>query len=137
MTSSSRARPLPVPTRFSGPFWQGTRAEKLLVPKCNDCSHYRWTPQPACPKCLSESFEWTEVSGRGEIYSFTVVHRPSDPVAFPEPYVVAVISLEEGVAMLSTIVGCRVDEIKVGAAVRVTFEKVNDDITLYPFRLAV
>ena len=136
MTSSSRTRPLPVPTDFSRPFWEGTRAGRLLVPKCGDCAFYRWTPQPACPRCLSEDFECAEVSGRGEIYSFSVVHRSSDPIVFPDPYVVAVIRLEEGPSMLSTIVDCPSEEVRVGMPVEVTFEKVSDDITLYPFRPA-
>ena len=136
MTSSSRTRPLPVPTDCSRPFWEGTRAGRLLVPKCGDCAFYRWTPQPACPRCLSEDFEWAEVSGRGDIYSFSVVHRSSDPIVFPDPYVVAVIRLEEGPAMLSTIGGCPSEEVRVGMPVEVTFEKVSDDITLYPFRPA-
>ena len=136
MTSSPRTRPLPTPTAFSRPFWEGTQAGELRVPKCDDCSFYRWTPLPACPRCLSESFEWAQVSGRGTVYSFSVVYRPSDPVAFAEPYVVAVIRLEEGVAMLSTIVGCAPDDVRVEMPVEVAFEKVNDEITLYPFRPA-
>ena len=136
MTSSPRTRPLPVPTDFSRPFWEGTRAGRLLIPKCGDCGFYRWTPQPACPRCLSEAFDWTEVSGRGEIYSFSVIYRSADPVVFPDPYVVAVVRLEEGPAMLSTIVGCPHEDLRVGMAVEVSFEKVTDEITLYPFRPA-
>ncbi len=135
MTSSSRARPIPVPTHFSQPFWDGTQAGRLLVPKCNDCSKYRWTPQPACPHCLSESFDWSEVSGRGKIYSFTVVQRSADPIAFPDPYVVAIIKLDEGVAMLSTIVGTSADKIEIEMDVVVSFEKISDEITLYPFKV--
>ena len=64
------------------------------------------------------------------------LYRPSDPVAFPEPYVVAVVRLEEGVTMLSTIVDCAPDDVRVEMPVEVAFERVNDEITLYPFRPA-
>lgn len=75
------------------------------------------------------------MSGRGKIYSFTVVQRSADPIAFPEPYVVAIIKLDEGVAMLSTIVGTSANKIEVDMDVVVSFEKISDEITLYPFKV--
>ena len=51
-------RPLPIPTAFTEPFWEGTRIGELRVQRCNACGHWRWTPQIACPRCLSEDAEW-------------------------------------------------------------------------------
>ena len=125
--------PLPQPTALSKPFWEGTRAGKLLLQRCSDCGAFRWTPQHLCIKCHSEACAWTEVSGRGKVYSHSTVERP--PLAAFEPgYVVAVVELEEGPLMLTNLVDCKPDEIAVGMPVRVVFEKASDEITLYKFK---
>ena len=137
-TAPEYKKPLPHPTELSRPFWEGTRQGKLLVQHCAACHFWIWTPQAACPKCLKEDWEWTLASGRGTVYSFTVVHRPPDPVAFANdvPYVIAVVELAEGAYMQTNIVGCPPGDVHVGMPVQVTFEKATDNITLYKFRPA-
>src|SRR5205823_9173004 len=85
------------------PFWQATREGRLVIQRCTRCGEYVWTPQMACCTCLTETLEWTEVSGRGTIYSFVVIHRAATP-AFTAPYAVVVVELEEGPHMLSDMV---------------------------------
>jgi uncharacterized OB-fold protein len=121
----------PKPTQLSAPFWAAARAHRLVLQRC-DNGHYRWTPQMLCDRCLSEHYSWEEVSGRGTIYSHSVVHRPPLP-EFAAPYVVAVIELEEGPLMLSTIVDWRREDLEIGRAVEVRWQKLDDEITLYPF----
>jgi len=133
---SSYRKPLPLITPLTEPFWQGTRERRLLVQRCRECERRWWTPQYACPECLSESYEWTECSGRGTLYSYSVVHRPVDPSAWSEselPYVVAVVELAEGPHMLTNVVGCEPSELRVGLPVAVSFERATDEITLYKF----
>lgn len=121
--------PLPRPTSLSGPHWQGCREGKLLVQRCNNCGSCIFIPQPRCTQCQSGALAWVQSTGRGTVYSFTVVHRPPKP-QFEVPYVVAIIELEEGWHMLSNIVDCPVDEVRVDMPVQVTFREMNEEITL-------
>ena len=92
--------PVPRASELSLPHWEGCKRGELLVQQCQDCSSYIFTPELACTKCLSGQLEWVKSSGKGIIYSFTVVHRPQRP-EFNVPYVAAIIELEEGWHMLS------------------------------------
>jgi len=127
-------RPAPNPTPFTEPFWEGTRIGELRLQCCSDCGHYRWTPQIACPRCWSESAEWRATSGKGELYSYTVIHRSVDPSRFGEPYILAVVLLDEGPYMLTNLVECAPSDVRVGMRVAVRFERTDDgDFTVYPF----
>ena len=127
--------PAPVPTELSRPFWDAAREGRLVLQKCANCGAFRWTPQILCTVCLSEDSHWTEVSGRGSLYSYTVVHRPPLP-AFKAPYVVAVVRLEEGPLMLTNIVGADPADLAMEMPVEVVFQPINDEITAYRFRPA-
>ena len=127
--------PLPVPSPMSEPFWAGTRQHKLMLQKCLDCGAWRWTPQVLCRNCQSERCQWTETSGRGALYSYTIVHRPPLP-AFKSPYVLAVVELAEGPLMLTNLVDCEEQSLKVGMPLEVAFERASEAITLYKFRRA-
>lgn len=124
--------PLPQPTALSAPFWEGTRAHTLHLQQCLDCGAWRWTPQILCRSCHSEKFEWRPASGRGTLYSFTVVHRPPLP-AFEAPYIIGVVALDEGPLMLTTIEGAPVEALAIDMPVKVQFRTLTDQITLYPF----
>jgi len=127
------ARPRPIPTDLTEPFWEGTRRGELRVQRCRGCDHWRWTPLLACPRCWSEDCEWAPTAGQGSIYSFTVVHRPVDPARFPSPYVLAIVELDEGPRMLTNIVDCPPNEVEIGMRVAVRFERIDDEISVYPF----
>lgn len=130
-------KPSPIVSEWARPFWQGTAESKLMLQRCNDCSKYIFYPRVICPHCSSENVSWSQASGRGKVYSYTEV-RNNAPSAFKSdtPYVVAVIELEEGVRMLSNIVGCSFDELRCDMPVRVVFERLNDDIVLPKFQAA-
>ena len=127
--------PLPQPTDLSRPHWDGCRDGKLMVQRCRRCNTYVFIPQPCCTQCQSAELDWVESSGRGTVYSYTTVHRAPRP-QFDVPYVVAIIALEEGWYMLSNVVDCAPGAITVGMAVRVTYKKMNDDMTLPYFLTA-
>jgi uncharacterized protein len=125
----------PKPTPLSTPFWDAAREGRLVLQRCAVCGAFRWTPQVLCTVCHAETYAWTEVSGRGRVYSFSIVHRP--PTAeFEAPYVVAVVELEEGPQMLTNIVGCPPDAVRVDMPVEVAFEPLGEEITVYRFRPA-
>ena len=127
--------PVPVPTELSRPFWEAAREGRLVLQKCGACGAFRWTPQVLCTVCLSEDSAWTPVSGRGRLYSYTIVHRPPLP-AFAAPYVVAVVRLEEGPLMLSNIVDADPAALAMEMPVEVVFQPLSDQITAYRFRPA-
>ncbi len=130
-------KPLPRPTPLSQPFWDGAREHKLLLQRCQSCGAYRFTPQALCRECYAEEYEWAETSGRGKVYSYTIVYRPQTLTFMDDvPYVLAVIELAEGPHMLSNVVGCAPSDVHIDMPVVVQFEDATDEITLYKFRPA-
>lgn len=130
-------KPLPNPTPFSKPFWDGTKRHELLIQKCQDCQKFVFYPKVICPFCLSDNLEWIKASGRGKIYSYMVVYS-YQPQAFAEdvPYVVAIIDLDEGVRMMSNVVECDPEMVRCDMDVTVVFDDITDEITLPKFKLA-
>jgi uncharacterized protein len=100
------AKPIPVPSPESAPFWKAAREHRLLVPRCNTCGKSWFPPSQLCPHCLSGDTGWIEASGRGHVFSFVVFHRVYHPAFTDEvPYVVAIVELEEGPRMLTNVIG--------------------------------
>jgi uncharacterized OB-fold protein len=134
VVATAEDRPLPTPNPFSKPFWEATKRHELVLQKCEDCGTFRYYPRPRCPECLSGNTAWTRVSGRGTVYSFTVVHRPlARWFKGRVPLVCAVIELEEGVRMMSNVERIDPHQVRIGLPVQVFFEDVNEDITLPKF----
>ena len=133
MSVPANGIPLPRPTALSKPHWDGCREGVLRVQRCRDCGSYVFIPQPCCTSCLGEDLEWVESSGRGTLYSYTVVHRPQQP-SFEVPYTVVIVELEEGWHMLSNLVDCEADEVEIGMPLEVVYREMSDEITLPLFR---
>ena len=112
------ARPLPAPSELTAGFWEAARARTLVRPVCGACGLSFFTPQIACPHCLSERWAYEPSSGRGVVYSATVVHRAPYP-GFEPPYELAMIDLEESWTMLSEIVGADGSPTPIGTPVAV------------------
>jgi uncharacterized OB-fold protein len=121
--------PLPRPTRLSRPHWDGCKEGALRVQRCRACAHFVFIPQPICTRCQADALDWVTTSGRGAVYSYTVVHRPPRP-DFAAPYVVAIVELEEGWHMLTNLIDVAPDQVHVGMPVAVRFRPMSDDITL-------
>jgi uncharacterized OB-fold protein len=120
------------PTRFeppisevAEPFWNATREGRLLLPWCTACARPVWYPREVCPRCLGSTLEWRESQGRGVVYACTVEHK-AQTRALAAPYVVALVELDEGVRLLSNVVGRPPERIAVGDRVRVTWEPLSD-----------
>ncbi len=127
-------KPLPEITPESRPFWQGCKRHQLLVQRCRACGARQHYPRGVCASCWSEDLEWLPSSGRGTVYSFTVTHRTQARGFRDElPYVLAWVELEEGVQVLTNLVGCDPATLRIGAPVRVTFEDVNADVSIPRF----
>ncbi len=128
-------KPLPILDHDNKPFWDGCARGELLLQRCGDCGAYRHPPRPICDHCLSAKADWVASSGEGTVYSFVVVHRAFHPAWEEEvPYVVAIVELAEGPHVMTNIVDTPPETVTVGMPVRVTFDKVTDEISLPKFR---
>lgn len=129
------AVPRPVPTADNAPFYEAARRGELRFQRCGECGTFRHYPRPVCSRCLSRRFAWERVSGRGEVYTWTIVRGPTLPAFENElPYNVIDVLLEEGVHFVSGLVDCPPDDIRAGMPVIAVFEKLDDEITLVKFR---
>ena len=110
-----RKIPAPVPTPDTEAFWQGARAHRLLLPRCASCGRLHWYPRPVCPFCFADIVEQVEATGHGTIYAFSVARRT------PEPFAIAYVTLAEGPTVLTNLVGCDFDRLRIGQAVRLVW----------------
>ena len=114
---------------LSAPFWEGCRNQELRYQRCVGCGQANFPPSEHCRRCLAFRLDWMVSAGIGEIYSWTLVHRPVT-ADFAPPYAPAIVTLREGYQMLTNIIGIAADKLKVGLGVRVEFRSVNPDLTL-------
>lgn len=127
------------PSELSLPFWEAARERRLVLQRCELCGSWQHPPRPVCVSCGDPglSLAWREVSGRGTVYSYTVVERALIAALRDQvPYVLALIELEEGQRMLSLLLGCEPVEARIGLAVRLDFEPFGADLQLPIFRPA-
>src|SRR5439155_5388620 len=108
MSDDRTRKPLPRLNAVTRPFWDATVAGQLSMPRCRACSAFTWPPQPGCGECGNAELEWTQLSGRGRVYSFTVIRQVVGGAARafePDiPYVVAWIDLDEGPRLVGNVV---------------------------------
>ncbi len=117
-------------TRF---FWDGVAAHRLLILRCDRCGFYVHWPREVCPKCLSTSLTPSPVSGDATLATWTFPNQPFDPYyATHLPYVLAVVELVEqrGLKMVTDIVDCDKDDLRIDMPLRVTFREVVPGCTL-------
>ena len=114
-------------------FWDGVKEHKLLIRRCAGCKMLRHPPSPMCPNCHGRSWETQEASGKGTVYSWVMAHhtRGEDP----DPRLVAIVQLEEGVRIVSNLQGIDIAAVWAGMPVAVSFEEV-DGVLLHQFRPA-
>lgn len=132
---TSIPQPLPVLEGFAKDFYEGCQRGELLFQRCSDCGAWRHVPRELCPDCGSWNWEWQASSGRGRVFTWTVIERALHP-AFAEavPFAAVVVELEEGVRLLSHVLDCPPDQLEMDMPVDVVFEGVTAEITLPKFR---
>lgn len=136
MSSTTKPpRPLPRIDEETRGFWEACARHELYVQRCRGCETFRHPPRALCPACLSSTVEWVRASGRGTVYSFTVTYQNQAP-GFRErlPYVLAVVELEEGVRLMTNVIVCAPDAVRIGMPVEVAWEDVTDEVTLPAFK---
>ena len=126
-----RTLPAPIVDSFTAPFWQAAAEGRLLIRRCKACGEAHWYPRPFCPHCGSDHTEWVPASGSGTIYSFTVTRK-----AGPVPYVLAYVTLDEDVTMLTNLVDAEMEALHIGQRVNVTFRQAEGGGAVPVFRPA-
>ena len=125
----------PRPTPETEVYWEGCRKHELLLQRCTQCSEFQFYPRIICTNCASEDLEWVKGSGRGRVLTFAIVRRAvSEAYAADVPYVVALIQLDEGPTMMSNVVQCDPETVKIGSPVQVIFEDWSEEISVPQFR---
>jgi uncharacterized OB-fold protein len=126
---------IPLANVDTKPFWDGCAGGRLLLQRCSACGALRHPPSPACAVCLSDRHEWIAASGRGTVYTYSVVReckaRGWDKMV---PYILAVIDLEEGPRMLTNLINIAPEAVTIGMAVEVTFAELDGTTKLPLFQ---
>jgi len=124
----------PISNGDSAPYWEAAKTGRLVIRRCNACGQVHFMPRHVCPDCWSTDLTWIDASGNGTVHSFSVVRRASDPAfASRTPYVIAMVTLNEGPRMITNIVGADALGVQIGETVRVCFETRGDDAKVPQF----
>lgn len=130
------SKPVPAITPDLREFFEGARAGRLMVQKCDSCGRLRFPAHDLCSSCNSTASRWIPVSGRGQVFSFNIMHQVYHPgFAGEVPYAVVVVELEEGCKFISNLLGVKPHDIRCGMPVEVVFEKLSDEVSIPKFRL--
>jgi len=106
---------------YTLPYWKAASAGRLVLNRCRPCDRAFFYPRAHCPFCGGDQTEWIESSGRGKVYSYTIVRR-----GLPQPQATAYVTLEEGPTLLTAIEREDLDAIRIGDAVRAKFRPGPD-----------
>jgi uncharacterized OB-fold protein len=120
-------RVLPRVTAANEHFWRGGEHGELRFLRCRACRTYVHPPAPVCPDCYGKDLAPEAVSGRATVLTFTLNHQPWVP-APDHPYAIAIVEIEEqpGLRLMTNVVGCPAQEVRVGMPVQVVFEPHDD-----------
>jgi uncharacterized OB-fold protein len=136
--SASSKKPVPVPDELSRPFWDGARERRLMIQRCASCGYYNHPPRRFCDACLAQDLRFEPVSGRGVVYTYTVMHQ-RDVAGFEDeaPFVNIVVELAEQpqLLMVSNLPIADRAKVSIGAAVEVDFEDRGDGVVVPQFRI--
>jgi len=131
------AKPLPVPTPTSQPYWDGLARHELCLQHCDACDAWVYYPRHRCPACLSDRLSWNTVDAAGTVYTFTVARRPTAPPFADEvPQIIAVVALGVGAHVTTTLVDVAPEDVRIGMPVTGVFDAQGDGVTLLRFRPA-
>ncbi len=131
-------KPLPHPTPKTQPFWDALKEHRIDIQQCDDCHQWVFFPRPHCPHCFSHRLTWKTISGEGELHTFTISRLPTLPELADElPQKLAVVELDEGPHINTTLVGVDEGDIKVGMRVKPVFDDiVPGEVTLLRYTAA-
>jgi uncharacterized protein len=136
--STPTKKPVRVPDELSRPFWDAAKERRLAIQRCGSCGYYNHPPRIFCDACLGRELHFEPVSGRGIVYSFTVMHQ-RDVAGFEEdaPFINLVVELAEQrqLMMVSNLPITQRAEVSIGASVEVVFEDRGEGVVVPQFRI--
>ncbi|CAN5275402.1 OB-fold domain-containing protein [soil metagenome] len=129
---------LPTIEGDSRPFWDAVRDDHaFLVVECHACGHIHHYPRPFCPVCWSDDVSWIPASGRATLYTYSIVYMNDlQPFASELPYIAAVVELEEGPRVMTTLVDVSADQLSIGMALTLVTKELTPDVTVPVFTAA-
>jgi uncharacterized OB-fold protein len=133
---STLPNPAPLVTKANESFWAATAEGRFQLQRCNECDTVLWFPRRHCPSCWTENVSTFDATGKGVIYSFTVIRKGAMAYKDSGPFVVAYVELAEGPRVMTNIVDCDVETVAVGMPVEVVFHDTGHGNALYRFRPA-
>ncbi|MDR3069908.1 MAG: OB-fold domain-containing protein [Propionibacteriaceae bacterium] len=137
LNPSLKNRPLPTIIQDTARFWESAREHAVELQKCDECGYWRFYPGPVCHSCGSFAYTWTPISGKGKIWTYTVLYRARGNAYQDDvPIAIGLIELEEGAILMSNIIDCQPEDLKIGLEVIIDYGAINDEVTLPLFRLA-
>lgn len=119
MTFAARKIAAPPLNPESERFWKAAAEGQLLIGHCESCGKHHYYPRAICPHCTSDRVQWVAAAGTGTIYSFSPMRRA------PEPYIIAYVTLAEGVTMMTNLIDCDPDRLQIGQAVKLVFQSAE------------
>jgi uncharacterized OB-fold protein len=119
-------RPAPRPSSMTKEFWDGASRGKLMLQYCRDAGKFQFYPRPVSIYTGKRNLEWREASGKGSVYTYTVTHRGPAPFRGIPPYIIATVELDEGVRMMSNLINCEAEDVRVGMRVRVAWTQAGE-----------
>ena len=136
--STDISRPLPQPTPTTEPFWHGLRERRVRIQYSPSSDQWVFYPRSHAPLTLADDLEWRDVPGNGALYTYTIARRPTSPdFAGEEPQIIAVVELDEGPRLTTTLVNVAEGEIEVGMRLSPVFEDAEGgEITLLRYEPA-
>ncbi|HJQ16478.1 MAG TPA: Zn-ribbon domain-containing OB-fold protein [Allosphingosinicella sp.] len=111
-------RDAPKAYTFSAPFWEATRDKKLIIQYCKVTGRPQFYPRPTSLFTGRRTLEWREISGEGELFTFTIAYRGIGPFRGHEPYIVANVRLDAGVNIMGNLINCEIEDIAIGMRVK-------------------
>ena len=127
---------VPIVVEETRGYWEGTLSEELRIQRCNTCGHLQMPWGPCCTRCLSQDLGFQLASGRGNVFSFTIVRQAIHPdFSAQVPYVLGDIQLEEGPIITSNVTDVAPEDVSIGMPVRMWFDKELEDAFHVKLRL--
>ena len=124
----SGGRPRPTPSPVTEPFWAGTGEQQFLLQRCQRCGAKQFYPKPTCTTCGATELDWEPASGQATLHTYTIARRATHPkFNGAEPYVVAIVELEEGPRVTGNVVDCPVDDVRIGMPLELSWDDKGDD----------
>lgn len=129
-------KPLPEFRPETKPYWEACKRHEFVLPRSKTTNKFFFYPRALSPEDdMSQDLEWAKASGRAKVWTYAIHYMGPTPAYKNEPpYVVALVETEEGVKMMTNIIGCDPKDVKIGMDVEVVFDDVTPEVTLTKFK---